>query len=119
VRGLIGTVNKSIFRKMGIYKVRLADVTAEEMRKAGQVYHHVTYELHYNPATWILSALDAGMNIISGGVKKAARDTTDARYGTAVPLDGAGGKNPAADDLFFIPYLPYEPADWGPLNLDD
>jgi hypothetical protein len=116
---MIGTVNGQEFRGRVKYTWRLADVTAEEMRKGGQVYHRVTYELHYNPDRWIVSALDQGFKVLQGGVLKPARDATDTRYGDPVLLDGAGAQLAVGANAKFRPFIPHNIGDWSILNLDN
>lgn len=115
---LIGTCNASEFRGKDKHTLRLADVTADELRKAGQIYHRVTYELHYRELTWTIRAQDAGFNVLDAGNLVPARDANDARYGTPVLLDGAGAQRAVGAAAVYFPYLPHDPADWGPLNLD-
>lgn len=115
---LIGTCNEAEFRGKRKFTMRLADIAAEEMRKAATVYHRVSYELHYNRKGWFVPALDAGFKVFDGGDLVPARDVNDARYGDPVLLDGFGLALDPGDDPVYWPYLQHDPADWSALNLD-
>lgn len=98
---------------------KIAGITAKrEFHAEIGFYWNVSYEFHYNPATWTKRILNQGMRELHSGSPRAIKDADGTPISVPALLADDGTKLSAGGDPVWIEFEVYEATDFGVFNLE-